>query len=67
MELTKVKSSNIIAVGYQDNSLLVQYSGGTYAYENVDKKVYEGLMAAESKGKFMAENIKSKYAYRKIN
>lgn len=66
MEMKKVKSSNVVAVGYDGANLIVEYAGGTYSYEKVAKKVYEGLLAAESKGRYMNSEIKGKYAYCKI-
>lgn len=66
IKFTKVDSSNIISVGYDDNSLYVNYKSGTYKYENVDRSVYESLLTSESKGRFMNENIKGKYSYSKL-
>ena len=66
LNLTKVVSSNINAIGWQDNILYVQYKSGTYAYEGVSKELYESLVAAESKGKWMTEQIKGKYSYKKV-
>ena len=66
MNLIKVKSSNVVAVGYENNTLYVQYNSGTYSYSNVDRTVYENLLKAESKGKFMNSEIKHKYSYRKL-
>lgn len=66
IQFTEVQSSNIISIGYDDNNLYVNYKSGTYKYENVDKSVYESLMNAESKGRFMNENIKGKYNYTRV-
>lgn len=66
MKLTEVVSSNIKAVGHENNTLYIQYSGGVYAYENVSNELYEQLMKAESKGRFVAENIRGKYHYIKL-
>lgn len=66
MNLIKVKSSNIVAVGYENNTLYVEYRSGTYSYLNVDKSVYSRLLNAESKGKFMNSEVKTKYKYKKI-
>ena len=62
----EVQSSNIISVGHDGTNLYVKYKSGTYVYENVDKSLYEGLLSSESKGKFMNENIKGRYNYKKI-
>lgn len=66
MELTKVKSSNIIAVGWENDKLYVEYPGGIYTYNNVSKDLYEKLLSAESKGHFLNEEIKGRYAFSKI-
>lgn len=66
--LTKVESSVLDAVGYDANSkelTIVLKSGDTYVYHNVPEKVYNKLMAAESKGKFFTKNIKDKYEFTK--
>ena len=63
---TQVQSSNIISIGYSDNTLYVNYKSGTYKYDNVEKSVYESLMSSESKGRFMNENIKGKYNYSRV-
>jgi hypothetical protein len=66
LKLINVQSSNIIAIGWQDNTLFVQYKSGTYAYDGVSKELYELLVAAESKGRWMNEQIKGKYTYKKL-
>lgn len=66
MEMIKVVSSNVVAVGYQGNDLYVDYKSGSYLYKDVPKKVYDGLVNAESKGKYMHANVKGKYEYLRI-
>jgi KTSC domain len=41
-------------------------SGIEYGYENFPKEVYEQMRIAYSKGKFLNENIKGKYSFKKI-
>lgn len=68
MILTKVESSNIESVGWENNTLYVKYlSGGYYAYQNVPKEVYDNFCAAESKGRFMNAEVKNKYNYTRLN
>lgn len=65
MEMTPVISSNIQAVGYdqEKKQLHVQFNGGAvYIYAEVPKEVFDELMAAESKGKFINSQIKGKFA-----
>lgn len=70
MEMTKVESSNIEAIGYETDVLYIQFkTGDLYSYSPVTEEMYNELMAAESKGKYFAANIKrnSKIAYQKIH
>ena len=66
---TPVKSSNIISVGYDEttSSLYVNYPSGTYKYYGIKKSVYESLLTATSKGRFMSENIKGRYSYSMVD
>ena len=41
-------------------------SGIEYDYENFPKEVYEQMRMAYSKGKFLNENIKGKYPFKKV-
>ena len=66
MEMVCVNSSNVVAVGYKENKLYVEYRRGTYVYKGVPKKVYDGLFVAESKGKYMCDEVKGKYEYEKL-
>jgi hypothetical protein len=66
MEMIPVESSNIVAVGFEDNTLYVQYPVGLYAYDDVDEKTFNNLLNAESKGKFMNMYVKGVYNYHKI-
>ena len=66
MKMIKVVSSNVVAVGYKGNDLYVDYKSGSYVYKDVPKKVYDGLVNAESKGKYMHANVKGKYEYLRI-
>lgn len=66
MNWTSVNSSNVIAVAYNENNLYVEYRRGEYVYKNVPKKVYDGLLKADSKGKYMCAEVKGKYEYEKL-
>ncbi len=66
MELKEVESSMIHAVGYdpETRTLKVVFrSGSIYRYSNVPPEVYEGLMKAESKGRYMRANVIDVYPY----
>lgn len=67
--LTPVSSSNIAAVGYYRNEmiLIVAFNDGSmYAYQGVPWGEYMALRRAESKGSYHAENIRWTYSYEKI-
>ena len=71
--LEQGKSSNVAAIGYTEHEgdsnleLYVRFAGGgEYVYENVPKQVVIDFLDADSKGKFLAENIKGKYQYHKV-
>lgn len=66
--LEEVVSSNIKKIGFdsEENKLYVQYTSGLYVYENVNKDLFEAFKQAESKGKFINENIKGKYEFKKL-
>lgn len=66
MELIKVDSSMIYAFGYDADKQqldVVFHKNGVYCYEGVPQKAYEGLLAAESKGSYMRNNIIDSYPY----
>lgn len=67
MKMIKVVSSNVVAVGYKDNKLYVDYKSGSYVYENVPKEIYDGLLAADSKGKYMWAKVKGRYEYYRLD
>ena len=69
MKRTKVLSSNIIAIGYEDKQhmLYVTFSSGSeYVYEHVSKNLYKDFIEAKSKGRFFGINIRKKYKGEKI-
>jgi hypothetical protein len=64
-----VSSSYIESVGYdpQGHVLEIQYHGnGVYQYEGVSQDIYAELMAAPSKGRYFAERIRDRYAWRRV-
>ena len=61
-----VESTDIASVGYdrKANVLEVEFrSGGIYRYLEVPAGTYERLLAAESKGRFFAREIRSRYRF----
>lgn len=70
MERQYVSSSNIASIGYDaDNMVLgVEFlNGSIYQYYDVPQIIYDGLMAADSHGKYLAAYIKKGgYRYTRI-
>ena len=67
--LLPVESSSIEAVGYDPASkrLYVRFrSAYTYVYDEVAKAVFDDLLAADSKGRFLNQEIKGAYDYRRL-
>ena len=61
MEMQPVKSSNVKAVGYdeENKTLQVEYkSGGIYQYPGVQPEIYADLLAAESVGRFVSQVVR---------
>ena len=63
---TPVESSNLVGVGYDPatTTLEIEFTNGAvYQYFDVPQAVYEALMATDSKGRYLASNIKGVYRY----
>jgi hypothetical protein len=70
MKLTVVESSMIHAVGYDRKTRTLEVvfnSGRTYIYEDVPPKVYQALMQADSKGRYMQNAIIDCYPCHQIS
>jgi len=64
VNMNVVTSSYVGAVGYdgQNKVLYVQFRNGqTYRYLDVQLAIYDSFLAAESKGKYYAANIRNHY------
>lgn len=63
-----VESSMIDSVGYDEETRCLQVvfnTGKVYCYEGVPPEVFQGLLAAESKGRYMLAHIIDTYPYRR--
>ena len=63
-KLAPVESSMIQAVGYDPKTRILEVvfnSGQTYCYDDVPPEVHEGLMTADSKGRYMRAAIIGMY------
>jgi hypothetical protein len=59
-----VRSSNVREVSYSADFayLFVRFrNGGTYVYKGVEPGIYQGLLAAPSKGQYMHAAVKRNY------
>lgn len=61
MERQYVVSSNIVSIGYDPDYMVLEIeflSGSVYQFYDVPQSIYDGLMAADSHGKFLDIYIK---------
>lgn len=69
MERSYVPSTNVVSIGYDEatETLEVEFlSGSIYQYYNVPISIYEQMMQAGSKGKFLNTYIKNAYPYSRV-
>ena len=69
MERYEVLSSNVRSVGYdaRTETLEVEFHGGhVYQYYGVPELVYEEMMRAPSKGRFLNFEIRNAYPHSRI-
>jgi hypothetical protein len=67
IKMLPVQSSNIRAVGWDNDVLLVTFhSGSTYKYDDVPEEIYRALLSAPSKGKYFCKNIRMAYDYEQV-
>lgn len=62
MQWEEIEGSHLTRVGYDDSisALYVVFDDGTeYRYDSVPRVLYDGLLASESRGKFLHAHIKS--------
>ncbi|MBC6998341.1 KTSC domain-containing protein [Cytophaga sp. FL35] len=69
MEMIPVSSSNIKAIGYDEENAVLRIEfnkGGIYEYYDVPQYEFDGLYAADSKGSYANQNIYKNYRQQKI-
>ena len=69
MRLRRVDTEMLIAAGYDKRSRVLQVifrTGETYRYKGVPSTEYDGLMSADSKGKYMHRHIIGHYDYERV-
>lgn len=65
-----VSSSKLQSVGYDPQNRILEiafHGNGVYQYEDVSQDIYTELMAAPSKGRYFAERIRDRYAWRRVD
>lgn len=68
-EWFSVSSSNVLKVGYDVWEALLTvdfHSGSRYEHDEVPLDIAEGLINADSAGKFYHQYIKGQYRYRRV-
>ena len=69
MNRTPVRSSNLVSVGYDPDTLVleIEFRGKrVYQYAEVPVKVWHSLMAAPSAGSFFDASIRNVYAAKAV-
>lgn len=70
MNRINVSSSNISAIGYDQESQVLEiefHDGSVYQYDGVPQSVYSDLMSAGSHGQYLHHNIKDVYSHHKVS
>lgn len=70
MEMQKVDSSNIHAIGYDSENKILEIifkpKMTNYIYEKIEPEIYDAFLKADSKGKFFTANIRGKFETKKV-
>lgn len=69
MNRIPVSSSNIVSIGYDNDSMIleVEFKNSVYRYFNIPEYIYTGLMNAASHGTYLDANIKKAgYDYERV-
>ncbi|ELS32443.1 hypothetical protein Pse7429DRAFT_2455 [Pseudanabaena biceps PCC 7429] len=69
MQMIDVDSSMLSSVGYDSATQTLRTvfnSGKTYDYFKVSQEVYDELIASESKGRYMRDEIIDMYSYQQV-
>ncbi|MGH1464244.1 MAG: KTSC domain-containing protein [Cognatishimia sp.] len=64
-----VDSSNVSAIGYDEDSLTLQVefnSGATYQYFDVPQQIFEGMLDAGSVGQYLNQHVKGVFRYSRV-
>lgn len=62
MQRNKVESSNILSIGWENNTMEVEFkSGDIYSYSDIPESEYKTFLNQKSKGAYLATVISKKY------
>lgn len=70
MARVELQSTSLNAATYQDQGAVLELefrSGAIYRYLGVPEPVYQGLLSAESKGRYFNQHIRNRFTYTKID
>lgn len=70
MNRTPVTSSNILSIGYDQQSATLEVeftSGDVYRYFDVPEPLYRHFLDSSSHGQFLNDNIRYSYRYQKVS
>lgn len=68
MDRISVDSSNLVSVGYDDHSsiLEVEFKNGVYQYFDVPLHIFNELLNSDSKGSYFHANVRYSYSCDKV-
>ena len=68
MQLKRVESSMIYAAGYDEGCerMEVVYFNAVYRYYDVPRPIFDALLEAESKGRYMHDHVLGQFPYRRL-
>lgn len=68
MELKKISSGNLRAVGYDERArvLQVETTGGTFQYSGVTPEIYRRFVGASSPWSYYRDNIEEEFPAKRI-
>jgi hypothetical protein len=69
-EMTPVRSTLLAAAGYdiEANVLFLRFvsDSALYAYQGVERDIYDALLQCDSKGAFFHQNIRDRFPYTRV-
>jgi hypothetical protein len=67
MQRRPVTSSNIASLGWEDDTLEVEFrSGHIYVYRNVPQATYQAALGADSVGRFIARTVAGQFEHTRL-